>query len=87
MSSSCDGEAIRAASEIARVDLITSKIFDVAKSEPRQIIHQRCRIEEQSKGFTGAGYSLRKCIERQLLDGAEKRSLDGEVECEAAACG
>jgi len=63
MSSSGNGEAIGAAGEIERVDLVTSKIFDAAKSKPRHIIHQRYRIEEQSKGFTGAGYALRKRVE------------------------
>src|ERR1700727_1413605 len=84
MSSSGDRKSIGSPGKISGVDLVAGEIFDIAKSEPCQIAHQRGRIEEQLKGFTGAGYSLRERVERELLGGAEKRSLDGEVECDAA---
>ena len=80
-----DREAIGTPGKISGIDLVTAQIFYVAKSEAREIVHERGGIEEQLKGFAGAGYSLRERVERLLLEGAEERSFHGEVECEAAA--
>ena len=85
MAASRDREAVGTPGKISGVDLVTAEIFDVAKSAARQIAYERGGIEEQLKGFTGAGYSLGQRIERALLDGVEKRSLDGEVKHDAAS--
>jgi hypothetical protein len=85
MPASGDCETIGTAGEISGVDLFASEIFDAAESEVRKIASERCGIEEQLKGFTGAGHSLDERVERPLLRGAEKRSFDGVVKCEAAA--
>src|ERR1700685_3088206 len=85
MAASRDREAVGTPGKISGVDAVAVQVFDAAKSAAGKIADERGRIEEQLKGFTGAGYPRGERIERQSLDGAEKRLFDCGVKCEGTA--